>query len=184
MTALATAEMEAGRKTGKYLAFALGKEEYALEILKVREIVGMMEITPVPRMPKFIRGVVNLRGRVIPVIDLRAKLGMPLGEGNSRTCIIVVCVGEAETGIVVDKVWEVLDISGEDIEDIPSVSASADTGFILGLAKTGQRITILLDIARILAEADVVGPGDLGRSTAADNSPRIEQENNGRFPSA
>ena len=174
MSGLATAEIEAGRKTGKYLAFALGKEEYALEILKVREIVGMLEISPVPRMPKFIRGVVNLRGRVIPVVDLRVKLGMPMAEQDPRTCIIVVDVGAAETGIVVDKVWEVLNISTDDVEEPSSLSASADAGFILGLAKTGQRITILLDIARILGEADLVALGDLGGSTAAGKGQRFE----------
>ncbi len=135
---------------GKYLTFRLDAEEYGLEILKVREIMGMMEVTRVPRTPDFVRGVINLRGKVIPVMDLRQKFGMPSIEDTDLTCIIVVDIGELEMGIIVDKVSEVLDIAGEDIEDAPSFGASVDTDFILGMGKSEGRVTILLDIAKVL----------------------------------
>ena len=110
-------------KEGKYLTFALAREEYGLEILKVREIIGYMDITAVPQTPDYVKGVINLRGQVIPVIDLRAKFGMETTETTEETCIIVVEINQSgrkfSTGIVVDHVQEVLDIAGEDIEDAP-----------------------------------------------------------------
>ena len=142
-------------KAGKYLTFELASEEYGLEILKVREIIGMMDITAVPRTPEFVKGVINLRGKVIPVIDLRLKFGMPQAEQTAETCIIVVYVGQMEMGILVDKVSEVLDISGEDIEEAPSFGVNVDTEFILGIGKAGGKVTILLDIGRVLTNEDV-----------------------------
>jgi len=140
---------------GKYLTFGLAGEEYGLEILKVREIIGMMDITAVPRTPEFVRGVINLRGKVIPVVDLRLKFGMPPAEATDQTCIIVVDVGRVEMGIMVDKVSEVLDIVSEDIEPPPSFGVSVDTEFILGMGKANNRVTILLDISRVLTGEDV-----------------------------
>jgi purine-binding chemotaxis protein CheW len=140
---------------GKYLTFGLDREEYGLEILKVREIIGMMDITPVPRTPDFVRGVINLRGNVIPVVDLRLKFGMEAAERTDETCIIVVDVRAVEMGIVVDRVSEVLDIVGEDIEDAPSFGVSVDTDFILGMGKTDGQVTILLDISRVLTTEDI-----------------------------
>lgn len=135
---------------GKYLTFGLDREEYGLEILKVREIIGMMDITPVPRTPAFVRGVINLRGNVIPVIDLRLKFAMVAAERTEQTCIIVVDVQSMEIGIVVDRVSEVLDIATDNIEDAPSFGSSVDTRFILGMGKTGSQVTILLDIDEVL----------------------------------
>jgi len=148
-------------KEGKYLTFALGPEEYGLEILKVREIIGYMDITAVPQTPHHVKGVINLRGQVIPVIDLRAKFGMETAEVTEETCIIVVENSQGDhkfsTGIVVDHVQEVLDIAGEDIEEAPRFGSSVNTDFILGMGKIGETVKILLDIDRVLAGEDFSG---------------------------
>ena len=148
-------------KEGKYLTFALGQEEYGLEILKVREIIGYIDVTAVPQTPHYVKGVVNLRGQVIPVIDLRAKFGMETTEITSQTCIIVVEIAQDgrtfSTGIAVDRVQEVLDISGDNIESAPQFGSSVDTSFILGIAKIGQSVKILLDIDRVLAGEGLAG---------------------------
>ena len=146
---------------GKYLTFALGKEEYGLEILKVREIIGYMEITAVPRTPACVKGVINLRGQVISVVDLRAKFDMPAAQRTDETCVIVVEIeGEngrkLSTGIVVDRVSEVLNIAGDKIEEPPAFGAAVDTGFILGMGKIGQSVKILLDIDKVLTAQEVV----------------------------
>ena len=145
-------------KEGKYLTFALGKEQYGLEILKVREIIGYMDITAVPQTPQYVKGVVNLRGQVIPVIDLRTKVGMPGIEVSERTCIIVCEIQSGgrsfSTGTIVDNVEEVLDIAGGDIEEAPQFGSSVDTNFILGMGKIGDSVKILLDINKVLAGDD------------------------------
>jgi purine-binding chemotaxis protein CheW len=145
-------------KEGKYLTFALAQEEYGLEILKVREIIGYMDITAVPQTPHHVKGVINLRGQVIPVIDLRAKFGMETTEVTEETCIIVVEISQGahkfSTGIVVDHVQEVLDIAGENIEEAPQFGSSVNTNFILGMGKIGDTVKILLDIDRVLAGED------------------------------
>ena len=146
-------------KEGKYLTFALGPEEYGLEILKVREIIGYMEITAVPQTPEHVKGVINLRGQVIPVIDLRAKFGMETAEVTEQTCIIVVETSRGDhkfsTGIVVDRVQEVLDIAGENIEEAPQFGSSVNTDFILGMGKISDSVKILLDIDKVLAGTDL-----------------------------
>jgi len=144
-------------RTGKYLTFSLKEEEYGIGILKVKEIIGMMPITPVPRTPEFVKGVINLRGKVIPVGDLRAKFGMTPIPYNDRTCIIVVEIDlESETlliGIVVDSVSEVLNITENEIEAPPSFGTQLDTDYILGMAKTDHGVKILLNIDRVLSAA-------------------------------
>lgn len=146
-------------KEGKYLTFALANEEYGLEILKVREIIGYMDITAVPQTPHHIKGVINLRGQVIPVVDLRAKFGMETTGVTEQTCIIVVEITQSgrkfNTGIIVDRVQEVLDIAGEAIEEAPQFGSSVDTNFILGMGKIGDKVKILLDIDRVLAGGDL-----------------------------
>ena len=141
-------------KAGKYLTFALSNEEYGLEILKVREIIGYMQITAVPQTPAHVKGVINLRGQVIPVVDLRLKFGMNAAEVTEETCIIVVEITQDDrkfqTGIVVDRVKEVLDIEGESIEDAPQFGANVDTNFILGMGKVNGAVKILLDIDKVL----------------------------------
>jgi purine-binding chemotaxis protein CheW len=144
---------------GKYLTFALGKEEYGLEILKVREIIGYMDITAVPKTPSYVRGVINLRGQVISVVDLRAKFGMEAAQRTDETCIIVVEIKSGDrklsTGIIVDRVSEVLNIPSENIEEPPTFGASVTTDFILGMGKIGQAVKILLDIDRVLAKDEI-----------------------------
>ncbi len=140
---------------GKFLTFALGNEEYGIEIIKAREIIGLMEITTVPQTPDYMKGVINLRGKVIPIIDLRLKFAMPEVEHTRETCIIVVEVGSAQVGIVVDGVSEVTDIKGEDIEEAPSFGQGIDTNFIMGLGKTKQKIIILLDIEGVLTTEEL-----------------------------
>jgi purine-binding chemotaxis protein CheW len=146
-------------KEGKYLTFALGSEEYGLEILKVREIIGYMEITAVPQTPGYVKGVINLRGQVIPVVDLRAKFGMETAKVTEETCIIVVEIHQDgrkfSTGIVVDHVQEVLDIDGENIEEAPQFGASVNTDFILGIGKVGESVKILLDIDKVLGNSNL-----------------------------
>lgn len=141
------------QQTDKYLTFALANEEYGLEILAVREIIGVMDVTAVPRTPDFVKGVINLRGKVIPVIDLRLKFAMPEAPHTDETCIIVVNLGNIETGIIVDRVSEVLDIAGDAIEPAPGLGAGVDTSFILGMGKTNGRVLILLDIEKVLGGA-------------------------------
>ena len=157
----ALVEREAGTtaQEGKYLTFQLGEEVYGLRILKVQEIMGLMAVTHVPRTPSFVRGVVNLRGKVIPVIDLRLKFGMAHRDDTERTCIIVVQVvrdsQQVTMGLIVDEVSEVLNIMAEDIEPPPSFGASVDTAFILGMGKVGNKVIMLLDVDRVLSGTEV-----------------------------
>lgn len=144
---------------GKYLTFRLCEEGFGLKILKVQEIIGMQEITSIPRTPPAVKGVINLRGKVIPVIDLRLKFGMAEAEVSRKTCIIVVQVSRDANniimGIVVDEVSEVLEISGREIEPPPAFGARIETDFILGMAKTEDAVKILLDLDRVLTEQEI-----------------------------
>jgi purine-binding chemotaxis protein CheW len=146
-------------KTGKYLTFTLADEEYGIGILKVKEIIGMMAITSVPRTPEFVKGVINLRGKVIPVIDLRLKFGMDAIQYTDRTCIIVVEIDAndmtIQIGIVVDSVSEVLNIKEEEIEKTPSFGTSINTDYILGMAKIDSGVKILLDIDKVLSAEEI-----------------------------
>jgi purine-binding chemotaxis protein CheW len=141
---------------GKYMTFQLAGEDYGLEILKVREIIGLLAITPIPRAPDFIRGVINLRGRVIPVVDLRVKFGMDSTAATDQTVVIVLQVtldGRPLTmGVLVDQVLEVLNIEAAAIEPPPDLGrSSAGDNFILGVGKAAHRVVFLLDIAKILS---------------------------------
>jgi purine-binding chemotaxis protein CheW len=138
------------QRAGKYLTFVLADEEYGLEILRVREIISLCGITSIPRTPVHVKGVVNLRGKVIPVVDLRLKFGLAEAEPTDETCIVVMDLGDVETGVVVDKVSEVLDIPEDSIDDAPSFGAGVDSDFILGMGKTEGRVTLLLDICKVL----------------------------------
>lgn len=150
---------------GKFLTFFLADEEYGLEILKVREIIGMMDITPVPRTPDFLRGVVNLRGKVIPVVELRRKFGMEVIETTAETCIIVVQAQESEMGIVVDRVSEVLDIATADIQDPPTFGTTVDTEYLLGIGKPDGKVKLLLAIAKVLSPTELEEMHDLTTQT-------------------
>ena len=154
----------ASELAGKYLSFLLATEEYGVGILKVREIIALQDITSLPRMPDYIRGVINLRGRIIPVIDLRVKLGMDVPPDTAHTCIVVLDVenakesSSAQIGCIVDTVSEVLDITSSQVEPPPKLGSNIDTGFIMGLGKIQDRnkVVALLDIDRVLSTADIV----------------------------
>ena len=140
---------------GKYLTFRLGEEDYGLEILKVQEIIGLQEITTIPRTPAAFRGVINLRGKVIPVVDLRQKFAMETAAASRKTCIIVVQIsagtdGNRIMGVIVDEVSEVLTIGSEEIEPPPDFGPGIETGFILAMAKTRGGVKLLLDLDRVL----------------------------------
>jgi purine-binding chemotaxis protein CheW len=150
---------------GKYLTFSLAQEVHGLAILKVQEIIGIMPVTHVPRMPAFVRGVINLRGKIIPVIDLRLQFGLPSQDDTPKTCIIVVQIQRQDhhvtMGILVDEVAEVIDLKGEHIEPAPSFGTAVSTDFILGMGKVGQKVVMLLDIDRVLSAHEV----DMAEST-------------------
>ncbi|MFO0630950.1 MAG: chemotaxis protein CheW [Polyangiales bacterium] len=150
--------------SGKHLTFTLGAEEYGVEVRRVREIVGMLPVTMVPNMPGHVMGVINLRGKVIPLIDLRRKLGLPAAEPNERTCIVVVVLGpNAVLGLVVDAVSEVLTVRPADLDDTPDLAAHS-TGMV-GLAKVKNRVLILLDVVAALQDDAMLSTG--GRAGAA-----------------
>ncbi len=142
----------------KYLTFHLADEEYGFPVLSVQEIIQWTEVTRVPRLPEFIQGVINLRGKVIPVLNLRRRFGLPEQAAHPRTCIVVLQVQQEERtilcGVVVDTVTEALDIATEHIAKAPEFSAKVDTSFIAGLGQVGSRVIILLDVERILDRRD------------------------------
>lgn len=148
-------------RAGKYLTFRLGAEEFGVRVDKVREIMGVQEITAVPQTPVYLKGVINLRGKVIPVVDLRLKFGLEEIEYTHRTCIIVVQVtgsaGAVQLGLVVDAVSEVLNLAGADIEDTPDFGEKLSTPFILGMAKLKGKVKILLDIDRVISAHEITG---------------------------
>jgi purine-binding chemotaxis protein CheW len=150
------ADQIANDLAGKYLTFSLGEEEYGVGILSVREIIGVMEITAVPHTPSYIKGVINLRGRVIPILDLRLKFDMEPQAYNERTCIIVVEMqgqsAPVQVGMVVDSVSEVLNITTEEIEPPPSLGTSEETDNILGMAKVKGDVKILLNVDKVVGE--------------------------------
>jgi len=146
-------------RAGKYLTFQLANEEFGIRVLKVREIMGLQEITAVPQTPAHVKGVINLRGKVVPVIDLRLKFGMATAEYTQRTCIIVTQVqGESASvlmGIIVDGVSEVLNLTAAEIEDTPDFGEAVAGQYLLGMAKVKGKVKILLDIDRVLSTQDL-----------------------------
>ncbi len=146
-------------RAGRYLTFSLAGELYGLEILKVQEIIGIMNVTRVPRAPDYIRGVINLRGKVIAVIDLRRKLNFDSKVDTERTCIVVVQVQRGDSiitmGIIVDTVCEVLNVSAEQIEATPEFGVNIATEFIQGMGKVGKSVVILLDADCILSQTEL-----------------------------
>ena len=160
-TSGAAQKIDVGQQlAGKYLTFKLAEEEYGLEILKVQEIIQMQSVTKVPRTPDYVRGVINLRGKVIPVVDLRKKFTLDAIKDTEKTCIIVVQVLQADTkvvmGIIIDEVKEVLDIKAENIEETPEFGANINTEFILGMGKIGSSVKILLDIDKVLSAKELM----------------------------
>lgn len=161
MTKEPAAAIRGEDRAGKYLVFELGREEFGIRVLKVREIMGIQDITAVPHTPPHVKGVINLRGKVIPVVDLRLKFGLPEQEYTQRTCIIVVQVATGTTsilmGLIVDGVAEVLNLAAADIEDTPDFGAGTATPYLLGMAKVKGKVKILLEIDKALTSHDLSG---------------------------
>ena len=155
MSTLAVKDPVSNKAAGKYLTFVLGGSAYGLPILKVREIIRMQDITPIPRMPEYVRGVINLRGKIVPVIDLRMKFGLPNATTN-RTCIIVTHVTMGSTtklmGLIVDALEEVFQIGAEDIEPAPDFGKGISTGYIQNMAKAKGQVKALLNIDHLLQD--------------------------------
>jgi purine-binding chemotaxis protein CheW len=150
---------------GKHLTFLLDKEEFAIEILKVNQIIRLQEITFIPRTPAFVRGVINLRGMIIPIIDLRKKFGMADSADTERTCIVVIQLNQngkkVNMGIVIDEVREVLEIRADDIEETPEFGGGIDMAFIMAIAKTGKNVKMMLDISKVLTSSEIRTLADL-----------------------
>lgn len=146
---------------GKYLTFRLGNEEYGLGIMMIKEIIGMMTITAIPQTPSYVKGVINLRGKVIPVVDLRLRFSMEEIPHDDRTCIIVADIGgeaaDVLVGLIVDSVSEVMNIDPDKIEPPPSFGITLDTDYILGIAKSDSDVRILLDIGRVFSDNEISG---------------------------
>ena len=159
-TTLETNQPSLQAQAGKYLAFTLGRESYGLPVLKVREIIRLVAITPVPQMPAHIRGVINLRGKIVPVVDLRIRFGLAVAESSESTCIVVVQVklaagGVMHMGLIVDGVEEVINFAAADLEATPDFGMKVDTDYLLGMAKVKGRVIALLDIDRVVGATDV-----------------------------
>lgn len=169
-------QQTAGRG-GKYLSFRLGKEEYGVEILRVREIIGLLEITELPRTPEHVKGVVNLRGRIIPVIDLRSLFGMPHQDYTAITCIVFIEVagqGDGERfqiGTIVDSVSEVITIAAEQIGAVPHFGCDVDTQFMLGVARVKDKVCVLLNIDTLLTTNDLASLRQVAASAAGHSPP-------------
>lgn len=151
-------------RAGKYLAFLLAKEEYAIPVLKVREIMGVQHITAVPQTPTAVKGVINLRGKVIPVVDLRLKFGLPATEYTQRTCIVVVQLSgdvAGQMGVVVDEVCEVLTLTDGDVEDTPDFGRGVSVPYVTGMAKVKGKVKILLDINHVLSNQDAIAMAEI-----------------------
>jgi len=148
--------VEVDSRAGKYLSFFLASEEYGVEILKVQEIIGRMPITPVPLTSRYIRGVINLRGKIHPIMDLKVKFGMDESRMTDETCIIVIKTSSMMMGILVDKVSEVINVASNDIEDTPSFGADINPEYLLGVGKTGGRVRLLLDIEKVITASDFI----------------------------
>lgn len=132
------------------VSFHLGNEEYGVDISQVQEIIRMVEITHVPRAPRFMEGVINLRGQLIPIIDLRTRFGMPRTDHTKSTRIVVTEIGSKKVGIIVDSVSEVINIPIEQVEDAPDMIAGVGTEYIQGVGKVGDRLIILLDLTMVI----------------------------------
>lgn len=145
-------------RAGKHLVFGLGSEEFALHIRSVQEIIGMQQVTRLPGTPPFVRGVINLRGKVIPVVDLRARFGLPARQQTTKTCIVVVQVGVSDVqtvGFIVDIVTEVIELAEDQLELPPSMGGDLDTDFVVGVGKVSDRVLIVLEAERLLTKGEL-----------------------------
>ncbi|VAX37814.1 Positive regulator of CheA protein activity (CheW) [hydrothermal vent metagenome] len=167
MTSIETTSNEANEN--KFLSFRIGKEEFGVEILRVREIIGVIDVTPLPQTPDYVKGVINLRGKIIPVIELRTKFGLDAKEYTEETCIIVVEVSDGgeehfHMGVIVDSVSEVLDIHRDHIEPAPRFGNSLNTSYIFGMGKVNNQVLILLDIDRVMTFCDLSSLAEVANS--------------------
>ena len=142
--------------SAQFLTFALGSEEYGVEILKIQEIKGFSAVTPLPNAPSYVRGVLNLRGTIVPIVDLRQKFGMPAEAYTKFTVIVVVQVQGKTLGFVVDAVSDVLTVTADSIQPTPDLHGQVDTTFLTGLAPTGDKLVILLDIDKVLTAGEAI----------------------------
>ncbi len=156
-------EKLAASATQQFLTFALGAEEYGVEILKIQEIKGFSAITPLPNAPPYVKGVMNLRGTIVPIVDLRKKFGMPEETYTAFTVIVVVQVQGQIMGFIVDAVSDVLTVSEVDIQPTPDLHGQVDTTFLNGLAKTGEKLVILLDIDKVLTAGEIALAAEAAR---------------------
>lgn len=140
---------------GKYLTFFLDEEEFGIPILTVKEIIGLLPVTPIPQAPHFVRGVVNLRGSVIPVVELRKKFQMEAIQDTDESCIIVVQAHGVQLGMVVDRVSEVMDMPSQDVVEAPTLGSEINTEYLLGIGKREERVTLLLDLLEIFPPSDL-----------------------------
>jgi purine-binding chemotaxis protein CheW len=178
-TAVPRVARSAKRNRARFLTFVLGRDIYGVEILKVQEIIRMMEITAVPNMPPFLRGVINLRGEVVAIVDLRTKFGLPARPDTDRTCVIVLQFavpdgGMVTRGVVVDKVAEVMDIADEQLAPPPSLGADVDVSSLKSIGKLDDRVVLILDVEKVLAPNDTLSP-ELA-NVAAPGSAKVEDD--------
>ena len=152
-------------RVGKYLSFHVGPEEFAIGVLGVREIMGMQDVTAVPHTPVYVKGIINLRGKVVPVVDLRLKFGMPSAEYTARTCIVVVDVpgdgGSVLMGVIVDAVSEVVNIMSGEVEDAPDFGEGVSIPYLIGIAKSKGKVKLLLNIEKVLTTSELTEIGSL-----------------------
>lgn len=148
-------EMEEDTQKGRYLTFSLGKESYGIEIKYVTEIIGIQTITEVPELPEYVKGIINLRGKIIPVIDMRLRFKKEPIDYNDRTCVIVVDINEISVGLIVDSVSEVLTIGDENINDPPQLNKGSSNRYIKNIGKVGESVKLLLDCEKLLSEEEI-----------------------------
>lgn len=151
---------EEDTQKGKYLTFSLGKESYGIEIKYVTEIIGLQPITEVPELPQYIKGIINLRGKIIPVMDVRLRFQKPFREYNDRTCVIVIDIKDIAIGLIVDSVAEVMNIPDEDISTVPNVTKGVNR-YIKGIGKVGNEVKLILDSDKLLTEMEVEDLGNI-----------------------
>jgi len=149
-----TFEMEEDTQKGKYLTFFLGKEAYAVEIKFVTEIVGIQPITEVPELPEYVKGIINLRGKIIPVMDVRLRFNKKPVDFNDRTCIIVIDVEDISIGLIIDNVSEVLSIPDENIVPLPEMNKESDNKYIKAIGKVANDVRLILDCEKLLSDRE------------------------------
>lgn len=148
--------MEQDTQRDKYLTFCIGKEDYCIDIKYVIEIIGIQPITLIPEMPNYIKGVINLRGKIIPVMDVRTRFKKPCIEYHDRTCIIVVEINNFSIGLIVDKVLEVLNITEEHISELPKISRKSHQKYVKSIGKVEEGVKLILDLERLLNDEELM----------------------------